>query len=426
LRGKIDARSFVLKLQTLCCFAGFFALLGVVTLARAEGVSAAAAAPSDERAALRALLELAKQRAPEVAVAEASFTSSRAALVNGRLAPVGNPYLEITADRGNKGVTKDVALTGTLWLPVELSGQRGSRLREAEDYVALHGAFVEQARARAAARLVRAYGFSVVGAERTTVLSELLTSARAEAELMAERVKAGDAIARDASLAAVEAARHEVMLAETRAELLHAQGELAELLGRDLGQGLPRMGPPSLRAHRAVAVEETPSARALGAEARFHASSAERLAREGQSPLSLGLVAGRGDFGETRIGGGLAYAFPVFRANRAERARASAESLRALAEKRVNEAVVSRRLKLLALEQEQVERATAALTSTALPAAQLAVTAVQETYAAGKAEMLAVLLSRRELSALSLRRLELLERNWLLVSEYVEITGDLP
>jgi hypothetical protein len=137
-------------------------------------------------------------------------------------------------------------------------------------------------------------------------------------------------------------------------------------------------------------------------------------------------VAGRGDYGETRVGGGLAYAFPVFRANRAERARASAESQRALAEKRVQQEVFARRLKLLQLEQEQVERALSTLTSTALPAAQLAVSAVQETYAAGKAEMLAVLLSRRELSALSLRRLELLERNWLLVSEYVEITGDLP
>jgi hypothetical protein len=40
--------------------------------------------------------------------------------------------------------------------------------------------------------------------------------------------------------------------------------------------------------------------------------------------------------------------------------------------------------------------------------------------------MLAVLLSRRELSSLSLRRLELLLQEWQLVSEYVEITGDLP
>jgi len=386
------------------------------------------AAVADERAPLRSLIQQAKERAPEVSIAEASLSSSRSALENGRMAPLGNPYLEVTADRGNKNVTKDVAIVGTLWLPVELSGQRGSRGREATEFVGFHSALVEQARARAAARVVRAYGFAAVATERSAVLSELLGSARAEADLMSERLKNGDAVSRDASLAAVEAARHEVMLAETQAELLRAQGELSELLGRDTLPPVAAAAPPVLRASdfRGISADKTPSARVLGAEARFYSSSAERIGKEGQSPLSVGLVAGRGDFGETRLGGGLAYAFPVFRANRPEKARAAAESSRALSEKRVQESVANRRLKLLQLEQEQLSRALATLTTSALPAAQRAVSAVQETYAAGKAEMLAVLLSRRELSALSLRRLELLEQNWLLLSEYVEITGDLP
>jgi cobalt-zinc-cadmium efflux system outer membrane protein len=418
----------VLKLQIISCLVAVCSQVATIRAVYAEEPPRPLVEAPDDRGRLHALIEIAKQNAPEVSLAKASLTSSRSALVNGKMAPLGNPYLEVTAERGNQGVTKDVAINGTLWLPVELSGQRGTRRREAEGFVSLHAAFVEQARARAAARAVRAYGFSVVGAERTTVLSDLLNSARAEADLIAERVKAGDAIARDASLAAVEAARHEVMLAETRAEMLHAQGELAELLGRDTLESLPPTAPPSLRPSdfRGVKVEQTPTSQALRAEARFYSASAERLGREGQSALSLGLVAGRGDYGETRLGGGLAYAFPVFRANRPERARAAAESTRALSEKRVQESVVSRRLKLLQLEQEQLVRALSTLTSTALPAAQHAVSAVQETYAAGKAEMLAVILSRRELSALALRRLELLERNWLLVSEYVEITGDLP
>jgi outer membrane protein, heavy metal efflux system len=276
--------------------------------------------------------------------------------------------------------------------------------------------------------MVRAYGLTVVAVERATVLSELLSGARAQLDLVNERVKNGDAIAPDASLAAVEAARHEVMLAETEADLLRARSELSELLGRELSATPPPDPPPSLQPSgaRAVRVDETPGARSLAAEARFYAASAERLHREGQSPLSVGVVAGRGDFGETRLGGGLAYAFPLFRANRPERARARAESTRALAEKNVHQTVAARRLRMLQQEQEQLGRALSVLTSTALPAAQHAVSAVQETYSAGKAEMLAVLLSRRELSALSLRRLELLVQDWLLVSEYVEITGDLP
>ena len=380
----------------------------------------------DARLELRRLIEAAKQQAPEVTLARASLASSRSALENGRLASFGNPYLEVTAERGSKNVTKDVAVNGALWLPVELGGQRQGRKREADDFVSLYAAEVEQARARAAARVVRAYGSSVVASERAAVLAELLTSARAEAEMIAERVKNGDAIARDASMAAVEAARHEVMLEVTRAELLRARGELSEVLGREAPDTSRPVTPPALGDFRGVNVEKTPQAQALLAEARFYSSSAERWRREGQTPLSVGLVAGRGDFGETRFGGGLAYALPVFRANRPERARAVAESSRAMAERRVQQRLASKRLELIVLEREQLSRALSTLTQRALPAAELAVSAVQETYAAGKAEVLAVLLSRRELSALSLRRLELLEQGWLLVSQYVEITGELP
>jgi len=382
----------------------------------------------ENHAQLRGLIRDAREKAPEVTLAQASLSSSRSTLLNGRMAPLGNPYLEVTAERGDKNVTKDVALNGTLWLPLELSGQRASRGREAEDFVSLHAALVDQARARAAARLVRAYGLMVVALERAAVLSELLTSARAQLQLVNERVKNGDAIAPDASLAAVEAARHEVMLVETEAESLRVRSELSELLGRELTAAPEPAAPPSLRPHgsRAVRADGTPGARSLAAEARFYASSAERLHKEGQSPLSVGLVAGRGDFGETRLGGGLAYAFPLFRANRPERARARAESSRALAEKSVHQTVAARRLHMLQQEQERLTHALSVLTNSALPAAELAVSAVQQTYSAGKTEMLAVLLSRRELSALSLRRLELLAQNWSLVSEYVEITGDLP
>jgi len=414
------------KLQILSSVLAWCALALACPVLRAEDAGSPGAA--DGRAALRALIDAAKQNAPEVSLARASLVSSRAALENGRLAPFGNPYLEVTAERGSKNVTQDVALNGTLWLPVEVSGQRQSRGREAQDFVRLHAALVEQARARAAARLVRAYGSSLVATERAAVLSELLTSARAEAALIGERVKAGDAIEPDASLAAVEAARHEVMLAETRAQLLRARGELSEVLGRDAPETTSKVAPPSLSSgdFRAIKLDRTPQARALSAEAHFYSSAAERWRREGQSPLGLMLVAGRGDLGETRLGAGLAYALPAFRTNRPESARALAESTRAMTERRVQQSLAGKRLQLIALEQEQLSRAIATLTTSALPAAQQAVSAVQETYAAGKAELLAVLLSRRELSALSLRRLELLEQNWLLVSEYVEITGQLP
>jgi outer membrane protein TolC len=226
------------SLQKISCLLAFAAAVLSPAGLRAEGAPAPndSAVAGQESGLLRRLIQAAKQNAPEVSLAKASLSSSRSLLASGRMAPLGNPYLEVTAERGDKNVTKDVAINGALWLPLELSGQRQSRGREAEDFVSLHAAFVEQARARAAARLVRAYGSTVVAVERRAVLSELLNSARAEAQLIAERVKNGDAVARDASLAAVEAARHEVLLAETHAELLRARSELSELLGRDLSE----------------------------------------------------------------------------------------------------------------------------------------------------------------------------------------------
>jgi hypothetical protein len=48
-----------------------------------------------------------------------------------RLAPLGNPFVEVTVERGAKSVTRDVAVNGALWLPVELSAQREARRNEA-------------------------------------------------------------------------------------------------------------------------------------------------------------------------------------------------------------------------------------------------------------------------------------------------------
>jgi outer membrane protein TolC len=164
----------------------------------------------------------------------------------------------------------------------------------------------------------------------------------------------------------------------------------------------------------------------LLAETKYYASSAERARREGWSLLSVGVVAGRGDYGETRVGGGLAYAFPAFRSNQVEAARDEAESERARRERQLFDEVASRRLGLLREQQRQLSRALTVLSEVALPAAEAAVRAVRETYEAGKVELLSVLLVRRELSTLALRRLELFDRSWELVGDYVEIAGDLP
>ena len=403
------------------------ALLGSFTLGERPCAAAGPSAAPESRDALRHLIQNARERAPEVKRSLAAFSASKSAFVGGRLAPFGNPYLEITAQGANKDVVKDVALSGSLWLPIEVSGQRSSRQREAEEFVALHSTGVQVARASAASRAVKAYGRAVVAVERASVLAQLLVNARAESRMLAERMASGDAVQHDASLAATEAARDEMLIAENEAELVNARGELEELVG-EAGAPLSPVVPPLLSA--AGAGEEKlpalPQSQALLAESRYYDASAERARREGGSLLSVGVIAGRGDYGETRLGGGLAYAFPAFRSNQLETARNEAESRRARTERQLFGEVASRRLLVLRNEQQQLLRALAVLSEVALPAARTAVRAVQETYEAGKAELLSVLLTRRELSALSLRRLALFDRSWVLVGDYVEITGDLP
>src|SRR6478609_6767992 len=388
-----------------------------------------AASPSTTSPALRELVRLARERAPEVVLGRSALTASRSSYANARMAPLGNPMLEVKVQGATKDVIKDVNIESSLWLPVEVSGQKSKRGREADDFVELHEALLAQARAAACARTVRAYGALVVGASRFRVLTELANTAQSEAKYFAERMTIGDATERDAALSAVDAARHQMALSETKSELLRVLGDLFELTGRNLtSEGMAEAVPPGFSATLGAppAVEHSPLFRVLSAQAKYYGAARDRLESEGWTPLSVGLIAGRGDYGETRFGGGLAYAFPTFRANQGERARADAERQRSLDELALRRELFARRAILLTSELAELGRAFEIVTHAALPAAERALAAASETYRVGKGDLLSVLVSRRDFSALSLRRLEILDKSWQLLGDLVEITGELP
>ncbi|MGC4094107.1 MAG: TolC family protein [Polyangiaceae bacterium] len=216
----LRARDFIFFATTLFCVAPH--------LAHAQAALAATPAPaSGALPPLRDLLTLARERAPEVVMGRAGLEASRSSYASARMAPLGNPYLEVRAQRGTQGVTRDVNIDGSLWLPIELSGQRQSRGREAADYVQWHQALLEQSRAVAIARTVRAYGSFVVGARRLQVLKQLADDTQAEAQYYGQRLAMGDATERDAAMSAVDAARHRMLLSETQSELLRATAESA-------------------------------------------------------------------------------------------------------------------------------------------------------------------------------------------------------
>ncbi|HKO51087.1 MAG TPA: hypothetical protein VJV79_25435 [Polyangiaceae bacterium] len=377
---------------------------------------------------LRELVKLARERAPEVSLGRSALTASRSSYVNARLAPIGNPFLEVRVQGATKDVVKDVNVESALWLPIEISGQKSRRGREADDYVQMHTAMLEQARALAASRTVRAYGALIVGATRFRVLTELAANADAEARYHAERMAMGDATERDAALSAVEAARHRLALSETKGDLLRVVADLLDLTGRKLNvDSVVEAFPPGFfgTALAAPHVERAPLFHVLSAQAKYYESARERLSAEGRSALNLGLLFGRGDYGETRFGAGLGYAFPV-RVNQGERARADAERVRALDELALRRELLARRAALITGELTELSRGFEIVTHSAMPAAQRAVAAATETYRAGKGDFYLVLLSQRDFSAMSLRRLEILDKSWLLLGDLVEITGELP
>jgi len=73
-----------------------------------------------------------------------------------------------------------------------------------------------------------------VGATRFRVLTELATNAQAEARYYADRMAMGDATERDAALSAVDAARHQLALSETKSDLLRVEADLFDLTDRNV------------------------------------------------------------------------------------------------------------------------------------------------------------------------------------------------
>ncbi len=403
--------------------------VGLSTVRAAHAESLPPRQSADSRALLERLVSLARRRAPEVQLGRSALVASRASYARARLAPLGNPLVEVKVDRGAHGVTRDVTVDASLWLPVELSGQRASRGREASDYVRLHEALLERSRAVATGRTVRAFGALAVATRRARVLEELLKVARAESDYYAARVAAGDATERDAAFAALESARHEALLSETRADVVESAGELFELTGWSAEEGRPLDATLPVSATKqpvSAGPLRTPATAALEQRARLHASTFERLGREAWPALGVGVTGGRGDYGEARFGAGLTYAVPLFRANQVERAEAQAERTRTLDELALTRKLVRERVGVIERELGALGQALEVITHRALPAANRAVAAAVETQRAGKGDSLGVLVSRRELSALSLRRLELLAKGWSLLGELTEMTGEVP
>lgn len=379
---------------------------------------------------LSVVLQQSRKRAPQVRLSQAALAVSQTEFINARRSSLRNPYFEITGQRGTLGTTKDLALSGTLWLPFEATGQRSARINEAEAYQDIFEANVDLAEASALGEAFATYGATQVEAERVRVIEHMVSLARHTAELYESRLASGDTILRDVTMAKVELARNQVLLQDAHARLARALTELSRITGEAYSAvEAPSLALPTLAFDDYLARVKRrlpPQVTSAEAEAEYFETQRERLDREAIGPLQLMLMGGRGDFGEARMGLGIAYEVPATRALQGEKARAESEALRAQTQSQVARLVIERQIDGIAQQYRFGANAYELLTHLALPAADAAVASATATLEAGKTDWYAVLLSRRDLAMLSLERLDLVQTQWSLLGELIQLTGEMP
>lgn len=392
------------------------------------GLSLLAKGSRAEFFSLDEAIRRARVRAPSAVDARGSRESAEASGEGARVSILGNPALEVTGEHGK--YTKDVNIISSLFLPVDVGGQRGARIAEWKSLVAWHGSIEARVRAEVTAATAAAYGGVLVARARLDEAAHAAAEARSEAAAYAARLSAGDATAYDVSVFESEAARYQQIEVAASASLSRALAQLAELTGGGAHAELPAdTKPPRLVGgdpHVDAWVNAGPLVDTFSKQSRYWTSVRERAEAERISPLVVIATGGRGDQGEARIGGGLGFAFPVFRRNQGEIARAEAERTRALRVSAAVRASLVERARGALSAYRSVVAGIGDLDRTGIPAAERAADAAAEAQRAGKAEMLRVIIARRDLAAARARRLDLVELAWNAYSELAAIKGDLP
>lgn len=376
-------------------------------------------------------IELARTHALDVVGANADVGFAKAEMAGARKSILGNPYTDIQVDRASDtGIVQALSYT---YFPLDIGGQRGARIDEAEKLVAWRKIGLVDARAQATGQVVAAYGAVAVAAERVTQTIIGEQTAREEAKYFAGRLEAKDTTVYEKALADAEVARWVQSHAEAELRLTTSRATLMMLTGlSEPGAPAPAdVVPPKLRgswddAFVSQVLERSPALARLTGEQSYWDASLERYKTERFPPLALELIGGRGSSGEMRYGAGLMFTFPITHRFQGEIARAEAGRMQAQARADVLRNVVAARLKAARDAVRNVNKAIEELDKNGMPALEQAVEASVEAFKLGKIELTRVLLARRDLSLARSRRLDLLEAAWHAYADLTTLSGDLP
>lgn len=412
----------------------------LLSLVAASVLSLAAPAARAEFPTLDVAIQRARTQALVVADANAELGAAHGQLAGARVSALGNPYTEVQVDRAwsqdadGRGPSKQIQALTFTYFPVDLLGQRGKRIEEAERLIDWKKVGLVDARAVATGDVVSAYGEFLVSASRVTEATAGETTAREEARYFQGRFEAKDTTLYEKSIAEAEVARWVQTKAEAELRVANSRARFGQLTGMpDPGQPPQNTNllPPGLRgswddAHVARVIEKAPAISRLAAERHYWDASIERYEREKYPPISFEVIAGRGGMGEARLGGGAVITFPVTRRFQGEIARAEAGRLAATHRLELFRGIVSTRLKAARDAIKSVTTAVQELDKNGIPALERAVQSSVEGFRAGKIDLTRALLARRDLAIARARRLDLLEAAWRAYADLVIFTGDLP
>ncbi|MEI7892393.1 MAG: TolC family protein [Myxococcales bacterium] len=380
---------------------------------------------------LELVVARARSRALIAVDARGALRSAQAAAVGARVSRLQNPYFEIFGDRG--AYTHDVQIQSNLWLPIEVGTQRPARIDEANALVDWRGRSLVDAEARAVGEAVYSYGAVLVASARLSEAERGEDEANVEARYVSGRLDAGDATLFDQGLAEAEVGRWSQLRAEAGLELVQARARLEVLVGLpqmdrppEAPCSAPTLRQPGDAVRSPEIVSQSPLVRLLAAEAVYWEANRKRTVAEAYAPLNFVLSLNRGDYGETRAGGAVAWTFPITRRNQGEAARAEAEHTRVTDLEGALRATITVRLRAAYETLAGARTAIEHVDSTTLPAAQRVVLAATEGRKAGKVDPVRVVIARRDLAVARSRRLDLVLIAWRAYGEIAALRGQLP
>ena len=364
--------------------------------------------PSDSLTANR-VVELARAHAPKVRMAESQVLEARGRLSGARSLGQENPTVEGVASRDDGFERR------TQWelsVPIGIGLGRASRVGLAKAELEREQYGVEDARRGAGGQALSAY-FRVLHAARRVDLARNRQVLAADLlEAASQRHRSGEAPRLEVLLTETEDARAQGQVLAEQQGLARSRVSLALALGLPSGEDLAvsgDLGDLSVLAPSLAQRESKPRSDVLAAQSELRAAQAARnLARTDLLPgLAFRMNYGHED-GDALTRAGLAVTVPLFQYGQESRQVARAREARATAQLQLLQNASTAEAGGFRKAYEAASAAAEQLESRALPRVKESEAMARESFRAGKIDLPALLIIRRDLLEARREHLDLL------------------